>query len=472
MLTARRQAVGLALVGLLAPAVCEATDESERVRTLVVTLDAVPFSTVQRLIESRPDDDPLFAGFQEPVPLISTFPSSTSVAMVGLLEPFDLSRSPGYEARFFDWERRKVRGGGAISFFRIDFAWREFFDWSRKGVVRSALSGLRPVAASGSRVEKAVEAFFESDKDLFFVYLETTDLAAHMKGPEELRRVMIRLDAVLERCRDRHPEIDFRTVIFSDHGVAGDGTRLVNALPEVRKAAKDGGFRLVERLREPGDLVLTPYGLVSSFEAYTEPEEAASVSSTLVQALGVDLCVARREDALVVENRDGRARVDRREGETIEWRYVPETGDPLDYEAVAARLAATSGAEFHSDAAWLEATGEHRYPDALYRISRAFDLVVNPASVLCSLEDGYMYGMATTERLARASGSTVKWTHGALFREASLGFLLTDDERFTSGAPVRFDRALVPLTLPRSEPAAVADSEEEARDKMSGVHER
>ncbi len=446
-------------------------------RTLVIILDAVPFATIQELIDSGAEDGELFAGFQPPLPVISTFPSSTSVAMVGLLEPFDLSRSPGYEARFFDWERRKVRGGGAISFFKIDFAWRDFFDWSRKGVVRSALSGLRPLAASGSRIEKAVAAFFRSDKDPYFVYLETTDLAAHMKGPAELKRVLVRLDAALAEARRRHPETAFRTVIFSDHGVAGDGTRLVNALPAVRRAAKGAGLRLVRRLRRPDDLVLIPFGLVSSFEAYAEPDRVPAVSAALVRAEGVDLCVYRTPAALVVEDRDGRARIEHRPGrqETV-WRYVAESGDPLGYRSVADELGSGESGDFAADGRWLEATAGHRYPDALYRIAKAFELVDNPASVLCSLEPGFMYGLATTEYLARASGSTVRWTHGALLREATLGFLLTDDERFVGGGALRFDQALVPLTLARPgaaggdvEPEAVAGSDEQQRDKMPCV---
>lgn len=448
---------------------------AEPIRTMVVILDAVPFETVQSALESPPGGKPLFDGFQPVQPLISTFPSSTSVAMVGLLEPFELERSPGYEARFFDWERREVRGGGAISFFRIDFAWREFFDWSRKGVVRSAFSGLHPVSASGSRLEKSVEAFFRSPKDTYFIYVETTDLAAHMKGPEALKEVLVWLDAAILEARRRFPESPFRTVVFSDHGVQGEAeSRLENVLPAAREAVVSGGFRLREKLREPADVVLTPFGLVSSFEAYTAPENAGRVASRLAGATGVDLCVYRspvREGRFFVVDEEGRAGIDRLgSGDDGGWIYEPDGGDPLGYAPVAARLAARDPSRrAFPDEWWFEATADHFYPDALYRIVRSFELVDNPATVLCSLEPNYMYGMKSTERLAKLGGSTVRWTHGALHRDATLGFLLTDDERFTATGALRFDRALIPLTHERSDGALEIRANDErppGQDKM------
>lgn len=451
----------LGLIAAASPAAAESAEPAAagaEVRTLVVILDAVPFGAVEDLFESRSASEPLFEGFQPPRPLISSFPSSTSVAMVGLLEPFDLARSPGYEARFFDWSRRRVRGGGAISFFRIEFAWREFFDWSRKGVVRSAFGGLRPVAASVTRVEDAVEAFMQTDLTPYFVYLETTDLAAHLKGPDELGVVLERLDAALVQAREDHPETPFRTVVLSDHGVDGDGGRLVNALPAARDAARAAGFRLQGRLRRPGDAVLTPFGLVSSFEAYAGDEDVEALRTALAGAPGVDLCLSRSPGGARVESELGSARFERRpDSADAAWRYVVESADPLDYREIATTLAGPgAGSDYIADSRWLEATAGHTYPDAFHRIVRAFDLVENPASVLCSLEPGYMYGRSSTEWLARVSGATVRWTHGALSRGATLGFLLTDDERFGSAGPVRFDRALAPLVAPRDDGPATA----------------
>ena len=85
-------------------------------RTLVVTMDAVPFTSIERLTDA--EGERLFAQLGQPVPLLSSFPSSTTLAFTGIFEPFRLEIPPGYEARFFDRERGKVRGGGLFSYGR------------------------------------------------------------------------------------------------------------------------------------------------------------------------------------------------------------------------------------------------------------------------------------------------------------------------------------------------------------------
>lgn len=427
---------------LVALALAPAGGRAQSPRTLFVLLDAVPFSIVEELTDPEGGDGALFPGFKPPVPLISTFPSSTSVAAVGILEPFGMRHSPGYEARFFDRSQRRVRGGGAISYFRIDFPWREFFDWSRKGVARSAFAALWPVRASISRLDEAVERFFRSDAREFFVYIETTDTAAHLQSPASLVRVFRALDLALREARRRHPEVDYRVVLFSDHGIAG-GVPLENTFRPAQEALEAAGFSLSRRVESPRDVALTPFGLVSSFEAYTEREAAPRVAEALAGVEGVDLCVHRDRGGWVIESRRGRAIVRSLEGL---WSYDAETGDPLAYEPVVERLAARAGGtRAFPDDWWLDATGTHHYPDALFRVARAFEIVENPASVLCSLEPGFMYGLVTTSLGARLANGPLRWTHGALFREASWGFLMSDDPDWRAKSPLRFSRALAPF---------------------------
>jgi hypothetical protein len=134
-------------------------EETPAQRTLFIILDAVPYGFVQELTEPSREGGALFAEFAPPIALISTFPSTTTIALGAAFEPLGLPRSPGYEARFFDWDKSKVRGGGPLSYFKIEFPWREFFQWSRKGAFRSAVASIRPAKASEKRVEWAVEAF-------------------------------------------------------------------------------------------------------------------------------------------------------------------------------------------------------------------------------------------------------------------------------------------------------------------------
>ncbi len=438
----------LGLLGLLGPpgaVAAPAAAEAPR-RTLFIVLDSVAFSTVARISDPALGEEAALRGFHPPVPLISTFPSSTSIALVGILGPAGVGRSPGYEARFFDWERRRVRGGGPVSYFNIEFPWREFFDWTRKGVLRSALAALRPVRASNWRVEKAVEVFLESDEERFFVYVETTDMVAHLLAPEAMEEVVRNLDRTLREARRRHPDRPFRAVLLSDHGIGG-GEPLVNVWRGLRGRLAERGFRLVSRLAGPRDVALAPFGLVSSFEVYTAPETRAELAAAIAEVDGVDLCVFPSAAGWEIASARGHAGVERR-AEDGAFAYRPGSGDPLGFAAILERLRRRAGEPerlFFPDAWWLEESREAVYPDALYRIAAGFELVENPASLLCSVAPGYMFGLVRTELAARLTQGRLRWTHGALDRDPSLGFITSDDPDWTPPPAVRFSHALLPF---------------------------
>lgn len=423
-------------------------------RTFFLTLDAVPYTAVAALYASGGAPE-LFGELGRPVPLISTFPSTTTVALGAALGPLGLEVSPGYEARFFDWEKGAVRGGGVVSYFNIEFPWRSFFQWNRKGVARSALASLRPVAASEHRVLNAFEAFLASEQRDFFAYIGTTDTAAHLRGPSALAGMFRRLGQAIGEARSAGEQ--FRVVIFSDHGIAG-GEPLTNVLPGIRVALEQAGFERTKQLKHANDVVLTPYGLVSSFEAYSQVATAPRLAGSLVLVEGVALCVYRMDAEYWVVSREGQAAIARRGDE---WSYRPLSGDPLRYQTVVDGMnfgrAESAQSDWFSDLGWFEATVKEFYPDALHRLASGFELVDNPASLICSLEPGSMYGPKKTEKAARLAGGRLRWTHGALFWEASAGFLLTDVPNTDSGNGIRLADALRPL-LSGTQSKSLSDS--------------
>lgn len=455
-------AVALALA---APPVGGFEVESPAERTILVALDAVPWKLVAELTAEERGERALFPGMGRPARMVSTFPSTTSVALGGMLGPLGLERSPGYEARFFDRSAGRVRGGGPFSYFRIDFAWRDFFDLGKRGPAASAISALRPVRSSLGRLEKGLETYLGGDlyerQESFWVYVGATDLAGHLKGPEALARVLVRLDRLLDRSRRRYPDRPFRTVLFSDHGIAG-GEPLRNVWRPVKRALRDAGFRRRKRLVGADDVALTPFGLVSSFEIYCRAGCEPDVARAVVAVPGVDLCAYRAEGGWTVASARGAARIERRRrGEGSAWRYRPVSGDPLLYAPVAARLAKSGESDrFVADRRWFEATAVgHRYPDALHRIARAFELVENPASLVCSVDDGHMFGARRTEIGSRLATGRLEWTHGALEAEATLGFVLSDVPGWREPAAVRFDESLTPFAAAGGRPAVAERSE-------------
>ena len=66
--------------------------------------------------------------------------------------------------------------------------------------------------------------------------------------------------------------------------------------------------------------------------------------------------------------------------------------------------------------------------------------------MVCSVARGYMFGARITAMGSRVSVGRLKWTHGALEHDASLGFLMSDVPSWRPLGPVRFDHALAPFT--------------------------
>ncbi|HVS12613.1 MAG TPA: hypothetical protein VMV46_01720 [Thermoanaerobaculia bacterium] len=416
-------------------------------RILVVMLDAVPFEAVAALPLAADGERP-FAELSEPVPLISSFPSATTVALTAMFESIGIARPPGYEARYFDREQDEVVGGGLLSYQQIPFSWREFFDWKVRGLLRKAWGYVRPRRFARWEVRHGVQAFLESDLPYYFVYVGATDGVAHLAGPAGFDAVFLELDAALDAARRQE---EFHTVLLSDHGVGG-GPKLVNVEKAVRRALRAGGLEPRQRLRDGDDVALVPFGLLSGFVAFAPRGRELEVAERIATVAGVEVCAVpgapsdSEQEAWSVVSADGRARVGRRErGGVVEWRYRAERGDPLGYGDLAG--------PWQDDAVWYQAVADRRLPDALHRIDRGFDLVGNPASLLCSVAPGHMYGATATDLTSRFTVGRLRWTHGGLGADDSLGFFMTDHPALRAAGPaaggaLRVDRALEGLGTP------------------------
>jgi hypothetical protein len=414
-------------------------------RFLVVVLDAVPYETMVALTAPENGEAPLFEGLRGPVPMISTFPSSTSVALTAMLKSFGLEDPPGYENKFFDHEAGKIRGGTLASYGKIRFDWHHFFDWQLHGFFPKSFAYAKPRKWGIKEVDRGLADFEISEAPGFFIYVNSTDALSHGKGPMELRGTLVNLDLRLRQLRERS-EVPIHVVLISDHGQEG-GFILPNVRPAVTRAIRQAGWRNAGKLKKPEDVVLTPFGLVSSFEIYTSEALRSQVAETVSKQPGVDLCAFPQDGGWVIVNQEGRALVRRRSNpdtpKTTEWSYRPESGDPLGYAPVTVRLKSETAAdEWFDQDAWFAQTENAEYPDALYRIAGGFAGVRNPASILCSVEAGNLFGSKGAYVGARFSVGRVKWTHGALHREATRGFLMTDAPGWTPPTAVRYDDAL------------------------------
>lgn len=443
MVVAAGSAIGCA--GHADPSTVPSPDAVSAPRLFVFALDAVPYEAVEAMMREG-----AFSGFAPPDRLVSTFPSATTLAISDILSPLGLERPEGYEARYFDRASNRIRGGGLFSYNRVKFHWRTAWDW-KAGNVRKIVSGLRPVHASLSAVDDALEAFAASDDPVFLAYTDATDLAGHLKSPDSLARILEHLDVGVAALRRSEPDRPFHVLLFSDHGQAG-GQPLLNVRAPVRRALRDAGFRLRSRFGSDDadgkaggeaekEIVLVPFGLLSTVVAYTRPALAHEAARAVAAVEGVDFCVASdgTPDEWRVQNRDGGALIERRRRDgDVEWRYRVDDADPL----VLAELMGDA-ARWRADDWLRRRTEDHVYPDPLHRIAGGFDAVGNPASMLCSLETRAMFGALLTSVSSRLSVGRLKWTHGTLHRAASMGFLLTDLPGWNGGGQIRADAALI-----------------------------
>ena len=417
-----------------------------RTRTLLIGIDAIPYGLVKKLTDPARGDKALFKGLRGPGAVINTFPTGSYVAWTGLLRPLGSPKALGYEACHFNRAEAQLRG--CFSVFKVPAPWREVFDWYLAGIVRKGLAYGWPRPYSVHEIEQGLTAFMESDREVFGMYIVSTDALGHIYGLEALEQFLRELDDALRAFRAKYPHHAFRTVLVSDHGMAG-GQPLKNTWPKIEVTLAKAGLRVHSALERDSDVTIVKFGLLSGFVAYTWAGKEAEIASLLGSVPGVDFCVVKhRSDWKVVSVR-GDALVSRRKAASdVSWSYRPLSGDALGYEAVVASLQkqyGQNGQRWFADSLWFEASKNHFYPDALYRIAEAFELVENPASIVCSNSPGYMFGSLVTEYASLPTVGPLQWTHGAMYREASLGFLMTDVPDWPLRDAVRFDRALAPL---------------------------
>jgi len=420
-------------------------------RTLFILLSGVSYDVVAELTDPGRGEQALFKEMKGPTALVTTFPSDTETALSGMLSTFGLAPSPGYEPRYFDLKQNRIRGGDPFFDCTHPSPWQRFFDWNPKGPFQHALDALHPINAGIVRIDAALNAFSKSEKNPFWIYLGATELAGHLKGPEAVKELLISLERKLRDIRKQKIEDPFNVVIFSDHGMGG-GVPLINVRPWVRKALETSGYRHAGKLLGPEDVVLTPSALLSAFQVYTLENASVYVARTIAAVPGVDLCVFKSGQGWTIESQRGLAFFERRStSEGLLWSYESPIGDPLNYKPLMDEICQekTDGCEWIADKTWFDVSPNAEYPDAFHRLAAAFDLVENPATVLCSCSRGYMYGSSRAEWRFKLSGSRLRWTHGALNREASLGFLMSDRPDWDPPQAVRFDQALLPFSPER-----------------------
>jgi hypothetical protein len=397
-------------------------------RHLIMMTDGVPWEVMDSLHRAG-----RFQAFNAPSQLVSPFPSLTGVAFRDIWQE---ELSPGYEDKYYDTKQNRMTGGLLDHIFKP----AEHLGFHRKveveaNALTTGLAYVTPVPMSQLELKAVRSRIAERSKydTTVVAYIVTTDAIAHRASRQELVNYLLQIDTMLTALRRENPSL--RITLFSDHGNDFVTTRRV----QLEDAVRRGGFRQVNKITGPNDVVLPKFGLVGSAFLYSSPHAEPRLAQALRLLNGVELVMF--EDSL------NRIHVWSQEGEAIVesdssrawYRYTAVTGDPLMLQPALTRLQATGQADASgaaSDSAWLAASLRTPYIDALRRITIGMrSSVANPASVVVSFAPGYHFGDVAAGRLV-----TVRGTHGSLRTTSSLAYF-----RSTSAKPpalLRSDRVL------------------------------
>lgn len=373
------------------------------VRDLIIIIDSVPHHLVCAAREQG-----RLRLFHAPSRTIAPFPAMTDPA---LDELFHLGPCLGVESLYYDGER--LSDAVKIYIEEHNMPWHSQIDYAL-GAFFHAFSYRDPHKWLLHELGKIDRKFFENSNPRFAAYVVSSSGLGATFGRDGHHAALLTLDrfcqSIVQRSGGR-----VRITLLSDHGHNLQHARRIELDDHLRRA----GYRLVNRLERPGDVVAPEWGLIDLACLYTRTP--ARVAQDIVGFEGVELAVFRDEQGVVtVVSRDGQARV-RRDGEL--FRYEPLFGDPLALRPIMEKMQAagvlrSDGAA--RDADWLAATSDHIFPDPLARLENADRLFRHPPDVYVSLAPGYYAGSVDFNKFIGVSAA-----HGGLRDTGTCGFIMS-----------------------------------------------
>ncbi len=378
----------------------------EQSRHLIVILDSIPYALVVEQWEAG-----LLRYFPAPSCVIAPYPVMTDVS---LAEFFGCSPCPGLESEYFDGER--LTSGYSVYSKHANMPWLDFVDYALPSAKHSA-AYLNPKPWFAHELGQIQETIRErADDSLIIGYVVGTSSLGASLGREGHLHAVTQLDRYCRRLmfesRGR-----IRLTLMSDHG----HHFTTNTRVKMDDAFQQMGYRVGSRLQKSGDAVIPEFGMVSYAAVHTR--DAAKAARDALGVEGVDVVAYRSDDGhVVVQSAAGTAEISTTPNGGL--RYAVRDGDPLKLERLLANWKVENRRSEETSLTrtqWLELTWDHDYPDAVFRLWRAFHgLVENTPDVLISMQDGYYCGSGTMSFFVDLIG-----VHGNLRPGSTHGFVMS-----------------------------------------------
>jgi hypothetical protein len=349
--------------------------------------------------------------FYPPSPVVSTFPAMTDLALT------DAFRGPpcvSYEVVYYDRKTRTVMGGDADYLSLKNEAWVKCLAY-RAGTLMDPLAYLYPNAVFDKELADFRKVFGRRDRTDAAAYFVGTAGLGTRQGLDGQRKVLEAVDRLAEELVQK-TRGKVKVTMLSDHG----HTLVRCERIDFRRYFQEHGWRPADRLERPRDVVPIEYGIIT-YAAFATDDRPGLVA-LLLEHPGVDLVTYPEGDRVAVEKKGEKAYVERR---GARYRYAAAAGDPLELSAVIEKMKADSCVDadgFAADRAWFDRTLAHKYPDALDRLWRAFNgMVEHVPDVVASLKEPYCAGSASRAFWLPYVAST----HGDLGRKSSTAFIMS-----------------------------------------------
>ncbi|MBN2211524.1 MAG: hypothetical protein JW709_09035, partial [Sedimentisphaerales bacterium] len=344
----------------------------------IIALDGVPYSLVEELYEQGH-----FRLFHPPVKMISTFPAMTDLAFQRIFG----GRQPiAYQAEHFDRDLNRMRNGNDIYLSGEAADWANRLDY-RIGFLWDAMAYTFPQQVFDQEKQGMMDVLRRTeDARTAIVYSVGTAGLGTQGGREAILGYLRDIDMMCEQLVfERRGRV--KITLLADHGHNMSGRGRISFDDDLRQA----GYRPFDKLEKPGDVVAIKYGLVTYAAFFTD--DASGVADVLIHNPAVTLACYPQGDDVVVKTLTGSARIDKQDER---FRYTCLSDDPLNLKPLITQLTDQGYVDqdgFIDDHAFLVASADHEYPDALRRVWEAFHgLVKKPADLIVCLEDGWVHG--------------------------------------------------------------------------------
>jgi hypothetical protein len=382
---------------------------SQDVPHLILMIDSVPYRMVAKRYEAGE-----WQWFYPPQKVIPPFPSMTIVIFNEIMGGPPLG---GAVERYYERRTGSVKNVSFDLALGWHFPWQNRMDYMDEKYWQTGMMYLNPPPWYQSELARAKKAADNSLNSVAIAYLVSGSGMASKLGAKGVNE---ELDQIEQFCMqllyERRGAI--KISILSDHG--HNLTPSTNVAPKICDLLRQAGFHPVKRIKDArADVFVEVDGLCTYCGVFTsQPKKVADV---LLADPAVQLAVYQEGESVMIRDAHGSAAIDCR-GTWL--RYKPIEGDVLGYKPLLEKLASegkVDGGGFVEDRVWLEATRDAEWPDVPRRVWDAFHRqVVNPASVMFTLNDGYCAGVGGLDKfIAMAS------THGGLNQINSDAVLMT-----------------------------------------------